>query len=631
MKRSTLSDKGDEPANKKADTRRDDVEETRLSVPKPAKSIQTLLLEQLPCAEMYESSYMHRDVVSHVAIARASEFLLTGSIDGHIKFWRKMPTSIEFVKHFQAHLGPLHCMVVSPDDRRLLTTSADQMIKIFDILIFDMCSMIDVDYVPAGAVWLTTTKIAVACKESGAIRIYCIDGANSNVCTQELSSFHSHPVQCMAVNYPKECVISCDSRGIIEYWDVNSYKPLSKSTSASVAYEFKSETDLYGLAKLKTAPLSITVSPDGSRFLIISRDRRLRMFDFASAKITRTFDESLQKYTASAASASASESGEGKKGGGAMTQKINRENELDACSDTATAQTNAVFDESGKFIIFSSLLGIQIVDVDSSEMKLVVGRSEDDDRFLALALYQGKPKVDVQYLLSQGHKTDQMHIEPTADPPIYASSFRKKRFYCFSTREPSSIEERDVFNEAPSAAELQVAAGKKEKEQTKKRHATQDKVVILRTSMGDIFLKLFAEDCPRTVENFTTHCRSGYYNGVKFHRVIRGFMIQTGDPLGDGTGGDSIWGKPFEDECRPHLKHNAPYTLSMANSGPNTNGSQFFITVAPTPHLDGKHTVFGRVTNGFDVVNQIEKVKVGKHDAPLRDVKILSVDFSSAE
>ena len=140
-------------------------------------------------------------------------------------------------------------------------------------------------------------------------------------------------------------------------------------------------------------------------------------------------------------------------------------------------------------------------------------------------------------------------------------------------------------------------------------------------------MKLFPEDCPKTIENFVTHCKNGYYDGVKFHRVIKGFMIQTGDPLGDGTGGESIWGGDFEDEFCPHLKHNLPHTVSMANAGPNTNGSQFFITTAPAPHLDQKHTVFGRVTSGFDVVAQIEGVKVNKHDAPLRDIKILSVDF----
>ncbi len=103
-------------------------------------------------------------------------------------------------------------------------------------------------------------------------------------------------------------------------------------------------------------------------------------------------------------------------------------------------------------------------------------------------------------------------------------------------------------------------------------------------------------------------------------------MVQTGDPKGDGTGGESIWGAEFEDEFNRALRHDRPYTLSMANAGPNTNGSQFFITTAPTPWLDNKHTVFGRVTQGFDVVTRIESSKVNKHDRPLEPIKIQSVE-----
>lgn len=102
------------------------------------------------------------------------------------------------------------------------------------------------------------------------------------------------------------------------------------------------------------------------------------------------------------------------------------------------------------------------------------------------------------------------------------------------------------------------------------------------TTRGDIHLKLFGTECPKTVENFCVHSKNGYYNGHIFHRVIKGFMVQTGDPTGTGTGGESIWGGDFKDEFHPTLRHDRPYTLSMANAGPNTNGSQFFITVLPT-------------------------------------------------
>lgn len=122
------------------------------------------------------------------------------------------------------------------------------------------------------------------------------------------------------------------------------------------------------------------------------------------------------------------------------------------------------------------------------------------------------------------------------------------------------------------------------------------------------------------------HSRNGYYNGVIFHRVIKGFMVQTGDPKGDGTGGESIWGGEFEDEFNKSLRHDRPFTLSMANAGPGTNGSQFFISTVACPWLDNKHTVFGRVTSGFDVVSKIENVRVNKNDKPIDDIKILSIE-----
>jgi peptidylprolyl isomerase domain and WD repeat-containing protein 1 len=126
----------------------------------------------------------------------------------------------------------------------------------------------------------------------------------------------------------------------------------------------------------------------------------------------------------------------------------------------------------------------------------------------------------------------------------------------------------------------------------------------------------------------STHCRNGYYDGIVFHRVIKDFMIQTGDPRGDGTGGESIWGGEFEDEIHRDLRHDRAFTVSMANAGPNTNGSQFFITTQPTPWLDNKHTVFGRVVNGMDTVRRIETVKVNKADKPLEDIRIVSTDVS---
>lgn len=151
-------------------------------------------------------------------------------------------------------------------------------------------------------------------------------------------------------------------------------------------------------------------------------------------------------------------------------------------------------------------------------------------------------------------------------------------------------------------------------------------VAVIKTNMGTIEIEMFDKQTPRTVGNFVGLAEKGYYNGVIFHRVIDNFMIQGGDPTGTGRGGESIYGAKFEDEIVSSLKHDVPGILSMANAGPNTNGSQFFITLVATPWLDGKHTVFGKVIAGMDVVSAIGKVQTSKPgDKPLQDVVMESV------
>ncbi|CCX08597.1 cyclophilin type peptidyl-prolyl cis-trans isomerase [Pyronema domesticum] len=156
-------------------------------------------------------------------------------------------------------------------------------------------------------------------------------------------------------------------------------------------------------------------------------------------------------------------------------------------------------------------------------------------------------------------------------------------------------------------------------------------LVTLDTSMGSITLELYYDHAPKTCKNFETLISRGYYNACPFHRVIPNFMIQGGDPTGTGRGGSSIYGGKFEDEIREDLKHTGAGILSMANAGPNTNGSQFFITLAPTPWLDGKHTIFGRVHSGMRVVQRMGMVKTDKDDRPVDDLSILKARIGNEE
>ncbi len=188
--------------------------------------------------------------------------------------------------------------------------------------------------------------------------------------------------------------------------------------------------------------------------------------------------------------------------------------------------------------------------------------------------------------------------------------------------------------------------------------AANETTAVMHTNMGDIAIRLFPEDAPKAVENFTTHAKNGYYDGIVFHRVIKDFMIQGGDPTATGCGGESIWGENFKDEFTPEL-HNLRGALSMANAGPGTNGSQFFIVqansvhpnfisqmkelpdyfpaeaveayaeVGGTPHLDYHHTVVGQVYEGMDVVDAIASVATNHSDKPLEDVTILGIDVTN--
>uniref|UniRef100_UPI00358EA7D0 peptidyl-prolyl cis-trans isomerase-like 1 n=1 Tax=Myxine glutinosa TaxID=7769 RepID=UPI00358EA7D0 len=151
----------------------------------------------------------------------------------------------------------------------------------------------------------------------------------------------------------------------------------------------------------------------------------------------------------------------------------------------------------------------------------------------------------------------------------------------------------------------------------------QPATITLETSMGELVLELYWRHAPRTCRNFAELARRGYYDAVIFHRIVPNFMVQGGDPTGTGRGGASIYGKSFEDEFHPDLKHTGAGILSMANAGPNTNGSQFFLTLVPAQGLDGKHTVFGRVAQGMSVLKRIGCVATDSNDRPLDPVKIV--------
>ena len=249
--------------------------------------------------------------------------------------------------------------------------------------------------------------------------------------------------------------------------------------------------------------------------------------------------------------------------------------------------SNAIFDDSGHFVLYPTLIGVKVVNVETNKLVRILGQVENTERFVSISLFQGTPQVHSQLRQLKEDVTMGGNKPAGPDPTLVAAAFKRNRFFLFSNREPEDSvvgEGRDVLNEPPSKQEQEVAA-------EVNRQMVIGSRAVVHTTAGDIQLSLFVDETPMTVENFCGLARKGYYNGVIFHRVIKGFMIQTGDPRGDGTGGESVWGGTFRDEIHPRLHHDRPGIVSMANSGPDTNGSQFFITTVPTPWLDRKHTV----------------------------------------
>ncbi|EMG49447.1 Peptidyl-prolyl cis-trans isomerase cypE [Candida maltosa Xu316] len=242
---------------------------------------------------------------------------------------------------------------------------------------------------------------------------------------------------------------------------------------------------------------------------------------------------------------------------------------VDSVDNPRVLNSNIILE--GNEVYYSTPTGIQVYNLKKkSDIRSI--RLPEDGYYLGLLRDDDEGSSVDSSLLMPGAAFDESKFNSTAQPTLIATG--KERIYNLS----------NITNETRKKAKL------KNDEYSK---------VTLHTTKGDIKLKLFPEYAPKTVENFLTLCKRKYYNNVIFHRVIRDFMIQTGDPKGDGTGGESCWGGYFEDEFSDQISHEE-YIVSMANAGPNTNGSQFFITTGDVQFLDNKHTIFAKVISGFE-------------------------------
>jgi len=595
----------------------DDEEELIGPVPVPVEptkkkkklAFEKVYLSGLPKAETYEKSYMHRDVITH-AETTVTDFVITASVDGHVKFWKKKEEDIEFVKHFRAHLGSVEDASASIDGTLYASVGSDKALKVFDVINFDMINMLKLDYAPFLCRWVfkkgdVISAVAISEKEGNNLHIY--DGRGTNTPMKTLS-LHSQPITSITFNHVYNAAISCDKAGMLEYW---SGQDKDFEFPTNLEFEYKTDTDLFEFVARKTHVSSLNFSKDGKQFVTASADRKIRVFRFLTGKKMKVLDENLKQFTEMQKVTQILPNME-------FGQRMAAERELE--KSEFFKHINPLFDESGFFILYATMIGVKVVNLYTNKCVKILGKKENT-RFLKIALYQGTPKQSKSALTLEMRASDNPSLDNiVSDPTLVCTGYKKNRFYLFTHRDTDQdLSDRDIFNEKPSRDEI-VAATQESSSKTLAENVT------MHTTLGDIVFKLFLKECPKTIENFVTHCRNGYYNGHIMHRIIKQFMIQTGDPLGDGTGGESIWGEEFEDEFHPTLRHDRPYTVSMANAGPNTNGSQFFITVVPTPWLDNKHTVFGRVVKGMDICHAMSQVKTWpKTDKPYDEISIMNM------
>jgi len=586
---------------------------TQQSKKQKSDHLSEILKDNLPTGALYEFSFMHQAVVTHVLVSVETEFVMTISAqDGILKFWKKLSQGIEFVKAYACGSFVIDACA-SANGRDLAVISDDNIIRLFDIENFNLLSTNPIRL---------QDRISSACFAS-----YPYDSLSSILavaagCTVHLIdlslfldepkvykpkqfSVHQANISLLKFNHEAHYMISVDEEGFMEVWD-----PTTRGQPSACKFESKFDTDLFDLKKDETGGVALAVS--ATHFAVLTKTALIKLFRISDCKLVKVIDECIETLviaqndpTQRAVHLDAKD----------LASRVERETTLDAVHPV---RSSMLFDESGEILVYSTVVGIKYFHLKSNALLSVVGKVELTERFVNLALYQGKPKLKVQELTAGGAP------EFVSDPCLVCTALDSERFYVFSKRLPG--EQRDVFNE-PTAEERSKSGGIVRS--AAKRFTVATKATIF-TTKGDIIVELLPKECKRTVENFATHARNGYYDSVIFHRVIKNFMIQTGDPNGDGSGGTSIWGRDFDDEISPNLRHDKPYMLSMANTGsPNTNGSQFFITTVAAPWLDNKHTIFGRVTAGIDVVRAIEELETDDNGKPrYEDVRILSIKIS---
>uniref|UniRef100_A0AC35ESC5 PPIase cyclophilin-type domain-containing protein n=1 Tax=Panagrolaimus sp. PS1159 TaxID=55785 RepID=A0AC35ESC5_9BILA len=559
---------------------------------------------------------MHRDTVTHV-FATKTDFIITASIDGHLKFWKKIhKEGVEFVKHFRCHMHAFSDISINYNGTLMATVcTQENTVKIFDIINFDMINMFKYPFSPKIAAWIhlgSDLVHALAISDANSPKIFIYDGKGDNAPIHMIENLHTRPIALMEYVPSLNVTISIDERGMMEYW---SGAKTNYEFPKNVKFEYKTDTDLFEFAKVRQPPKALAISPTGNFFATFSHDRSLKIFSVPFGKIIKVLDESLTRYIDEAKL---------NERYGLLhvdwTRKVALEKDINK-DHKAFDNIQLSFDESGNFLIYPSPVGLRIYNIITEKVVRDLGKQEPV-RFMGAAICRAMPTTTERLkgaaVTAEIEASDNPALRKfDVDPMIIASAYRKNRFYIFTNAEPFSggddedgaTSNRDVFNEKPRKEDALTTVDHEEeaKGMTDEAciHTTYEEAkgmtdeACIHTTYGDIHVKLFPKECPKACENFITLSRRGYYNGHCFHRVIKSFIIQTGDPTGKGT-------------------------------GPNTNGSQFFFTVVPAEFLDGKNTIFGEVTDGFSVVQKINQAPTyEKSGRPREEINIVSITLKN--
>lgn len=665
---------------------------------KEDQNLLKLSLDNLPISNFYESSYMHKDYINNIICVNSLSLIISISIDGVIKFWKKLYKEIVFLKQYKAHIGRVTGFSISYNSSKGVSCSdKDSVLKAYDLNSYDLINFVKLNFVPLLCEYVNDSNdfqdLAIV-TEKDTPYMYLIKVNNSSIEPNKAENiniplkklvFLDSTISCIKYNYKLNSIIATDIKSNIIMFDLQEIKffKSNKLKQTEIINKFTPnkytsfKEDIYNtdfkIFKINNAyPLSLSWSLKGKYVAMFCYDFHVYIFKAKTGKLIFKSDESLAFYSEENSSCAKgydilkkhcssilindnlnsnilNNEDNNKTNNHLKATIVNKKlkTEKDLKKDFSKAIpgsypfTNIEFDEYECYCYYSSILGIKILNIKTKTVVKIIGINENE-RFVKIALFQGEvlkinSAIDNKNSINDINLNQANNEEPNRklvyyDPTLVCLSFKKNRFYMFTKREPiditnintsnssnilSTLKKRDRYNEKPTNKEIESIINEENKELPNE--------AIIESSLGEIYIKLYPNECPKTVKNFISLANNGYYNNLVFHRVIKDFMIQTGCPYGNGTGGESIWGGEFDDEFSSNLKHDRPFTVSMANRGPNTNGSQFFITTCAAGWLDNKHTVFGRVYKGVDTVQAIENVKCNSENKPYTDIRIYRI------